>query len=113
MIIQILQIIAIIGTILVGLFSLFNPKKIEGFTGIKPMGARGVVEVRSIFGAVFIGLGVSALLLDPAVSYPFLGIVYLSIAAVRLISTILDRSFESSNLISLGSEIVFGIIMVF
>lgn len=41
-----------------------------------------------------------------------LGIAYLTIAAVRLISMIVDKSVVSSNVISLAFEIVFGIILV-
>jgi hypothetical protein len=109
---KILQIIAVVGTILTGLLSLVAPAKIEGFTGIHPIGGRGITEIRSIFGALFIGLGIAALLLDKAVAYPMLGIMYLAIAVVRAISMVLDRSVERSNVISLVAEIVFGVTLV-
>lgn len=109
---KILQIIAIIGTILTGLLSLVVPTKIEGFTGIHPIGGRGITEIRAIFGALFIGLGIAAFLLDKAVAYPMLGIMYLTIAVVRAISMLLDKSIENSNVISLAIEIVIGVILV-
>ncbi len=112
MLLTILQIIAVIGTILTGLFSLIAPTKIEGFTGIRPVGGRGITEIRSIFGAVFIGLGIAALLLDTSVSYPMLGITFLTIGIVRLPSMFIDRSVEQSNIISFVIEIVFGIILL-
>jgi hypothetical protein len=112
MFINILQIIAVIGTILTGLFALFAPTKIEGFTGIRPIGGRGITEIRSVFGGLFIGLGLAAVLLDTTVTYPMLGIMYFAIGAVRAVSMITDKSVESSNLISLVVEIVFGIILV-
>jgi hypothetical protein len=112
MILNILQIVAIIGTILTGLFSLLAPTKIQGFTGIKPVGGRGITEVRSIFGGLFIGLGLAAFLLDSAVTYPLIGIVYFAIGAVRAVSMFIDKSIEQSNIISLVVEIVFGIILV-
>jgi hypothetical protein len=109
---KILQIIAVIGTILTGLLSLLAPTKIEGFTGIHPVGGRGITEIRAIFGALFIGLGIAAFLLDKAVAYPMLGIMYLTIAVVRAVSMLLDRSIENSNVISLVIEIVIGVILV-
>ena len=112
MLLTILQVIAVIGTILTGLYSLIVPTKIEGFTGIRPVGGRGITEIRSIFGAVFIGLGIAAFILDPAVAYPMLGITYLAIAAVRLPSMFLDRSVEQSNIISVVVEIAFGVILL-
>lgn len=109
---KILQIISVIGTILTGLLSLIAPTKIEGFTGIHPVGGRGITEIRAIFGALFIGLGIAAFVLDKAVAYPMLGIMYLSIAVVRAISMLLDKSIDNSNVISLVIEIVIGIILV-
>jgi len=109
---KILQIIAVIATILTGLLSLLAPTKIEGFTGIHPVGGRGITEIRAIFGALFIGLGIAAFLLDKAVAYPMLGITYLAIAVVRAVSMFLDNSIENSNVISLAIEIVIGVILV-
>jgi len=109
---KILQIIAVIATILTGLLSLVAPTKIEGFTGIHPVGGRGITEIRAIFGALFIGLGIAAFLLDKAVAYPMLGIMYLAIAVVRAVSMLLDKSIENSNIISLAIEIVIGVILV-
>ena len=111
MLLKILQIIAIIGTILTGLFALIAPTKIQGFTGINPIGGRGISEIRAIFGGLFIGLGLAALLLDTTVAYPMLGITYFAIGAVRAVSIFIDKSFEQSNLISLAIEIIFGIIL--
>jgi hypothetical protein len=112
MFLTILQIIAVIGTILTGLFALLAPTRIQGFTGIQPVGGRGITEVRAVFGGLFIGLGLAALLLDTAVSYPLLGWMYLAIGAVRAVSMFADKSVERSNLISLVVEIVFGVILV-
>ena len=41
-----------------------------------------------------------------------LGIGYLAIAAARAVSIAFDKSYAQSNLISLGIEIVLGIILV-
>jgi hypothetical protein len=109
---KVLQIIAVIGTILTGLLSLLVPTKIEGFTGIKPVGGRGITEIRAVFGGLFIGLGIAAFLLDTTITFPMLGIMYLAIGTVRVLSMFLDRSIMRSNLISLLVEIIFGVLLV-
>jgi hypothetical protein len=112
MIVHILQIIAAIATILTGLYSLLKPAAITGFTGLQPVGGRGITEIRSILGGVFIALGTVPLALNSPDAYLMLGITYLVIALVRGVSIIIDKSAVSSNIISLVVEIVFGIILV-
>jgi hypothetical protein len=109
---KILQIIAVISTILTGLVSLVWPLKVQGFTGLTASGGRGITEIRAILGALFIGLGLAVFLLGTRETYQMLGIMYLAIAAVRAVSIVVDKSPEQSNLISLGAEIVLGIILV-
>ena len=112
MIVQILQIIAAVGTILTGLYSLLKPAAVTGFTGLRPEGARGITEIRAILGGLFIALGAVPLVLNSPIAYLMLGIAYLAIGLVRAISMFMDKSVVSSNLISLAVEIVFGIILV-
>jgi hypothetical protein len=111
-ILKILQIIAVIGTILTGMLSLFWPKMAEGFTGLTAPGGRGITEIRSILGALFIGLGIAVFVLGTREVYQMLGIMYLAIGAVRAISMVIDKSIEQSNIISLIVEIIFGVILV-
>ena len=73
---------------------------------------RGVSEIRSIFGGLFIGLGIAPLILGTA-AFRMLGLSYLAIAAARGFSTAFDRSYDRSNIISLIIEIVFGIVLIF
>ena len=112
MIIQILHIITAIATILTGVFSLLKPAAITGFTGLQPVGGRGITEIRSILGGLFIALGAFPLVLNSPVAYLMLGITYLAIGLVRAVSMFMDKSVVQSNVISLAVEIVFGIILV-
>ena len=112
MIIKTLQLIAVIATILTGLVSLVNPHGIQGFTGLTAPGGRGITEIRSILGGLFIGLGIAVLLLGTRETYQMLGIMYLAIGVVRFVSIFLDKSSVQSNWISLVIEIIFGIILV-
>ena len=108
---RILQLVSALATIGIGFFALVKPKSIQNFTGIKAVGPRGVTEIRSIFGALFIALGTGVILLN---QYLLLGVIYLSIAVVRIIAMlILDKSTaESSNLISFLSEVVMGVLLI-
>lgn len=112
MILTVLKIIAAVGTIATGLVSLIRPTAVTGFTGLSVTGPRGITEIRSILGALFVALGATPLLLNVPATYQMLGITYLVIGFVRLVSMIVDKSVESSNVISLIAEVVFGVILI-
>ena len=111
-VLQMLKIIAAIATIATGALSLFAPQSVFGFTGLSAPGPRGITEIRAVLGGLFIGVGLAPLLLKAPAAYRMLGIMYLAIAIARAVSIVVDKSFEQSNFISLGVEIVFGIILV-
>ena len=111
-IIQILKIIAAIGTILTGVVSLVWPSKVQGFTGLTANGGRGITEIRTILGALFVALGAAALYFNIPATYQMLGITYLTMAIIRGISIFVDKSAEPSNIISVVAELAFGIILV-
>lgn len=112
MLLQILKYVAVIATLLTGLVSLIWPLNVQGFTGLTAPGGRGITEIRSILGALFIGLGIAVFLLGTRETYQMLGIMYLAIGVVRAVSMFLDKSVEQSNIISLVVEIIFGVILV-
>ena len=109
---KILQITAVIATVLTGMVSLIWPRNVQGFTGLTAPGGRGITEIRSILGALFIGLGIAVFLLGTSEVYQMLGIMYLAIGVVRAVSMVIDKSIEQSNIISVVVEIIFGIILV-
>ena len=113
MILEILKIVACVGTIGTGLLAAIRPSVVPGFTGLETTGPRGVTEIRSIFGGLFIGVGAFPLVAAAPAAFVMLGVMYLAIAAVRLVSMLVDGSLnEASNLISLAVEIVFGVILI-
>ena len=111
-ILKILQLVAVILTIVTGIVSLVWPRSVQGFTGLTAPDGRGITEIRSILGGLFIGLGIAVLVLATRETYQMLGIMYLAIAAVRAVSIFVDKSSVHSNWISLATEIVIGIILV-
>jgi hypothetical protein len=112
MTIRTLQIIAAIGTIVTGLVSLIRPRSVQGFTGLRAEGGRGITEIRAVLGGFFVALGTVPLILDAAAAYQMLGIAYLVVAGVRAVSMFIDKSVVQSNIISLVAEIVLGVILV-
>ena len=109
---EILKIAVGIATILTGAVSLFWPLKVRGFTGLDVNGGRGITEIRAVLGGFFVGLGAAVILLNDPAAYMTLGIAYLVVAAVRFIFMFVDKSIERSNVISVITEIIMGIILV-
>ena len=112
MILQILKIVAALATVATGALALFAPRSTFGFTGLTAPGPRGITEIRAVLGGLFIGLGLAPFILKHPAAYQMLGIAYLAIFAVRLVSLFVDRSFEQSNYISLAVEIALGVILI-
>ncbi|HEY60157.1 MAG TPA: hypothetical protein G4N92_05690 [Anaerolineae bacterium] len=112
MFLQLLKYAINIATVITGVVSLFWPLKVQEFTGLTVNGGRGVTEIRTILGALFIGLGVAAQIYNQKQTYAMLGIVYLVMALVRGVSIIVDKSAVSSNIISFSTELIFGLILM-
>jgi hypothetical protein len=109
---NILKIVAVIVTLLTGLYSMVWPKKIKGFTGLEASSPRAITEIRAVMGGTFIGLGIAALVFPTVEVYMMLGIAYAAIAGIRAISMVVDKSIVRSNVISLATEVVLVIILV-
>src|SRR5512137_1657657 len=110
-ILTILKIIAALATAATGLLAFVKPDATYGFIGLNADGARGVSEIRAVFGGLFIALGLAPLFLG-ATAYQMLGVGYLAIAVARTFSIVFDKSYAQSNIISLAIEIVFGVMLV-
>jgi hypothetical protein len=107
----ILKTIICILTAATGVFSLLLPNSTVSFTGLQPVGGRGISEIRAVLGGLFIALGIAPLMIKGD-TFKMLGWVYLGIALVRVVSIFFDHSSVQSNWISLAVEIIFGIILV-
>jgi hypothetical protein len=110
-ILLVLKIMAALATVATGLLALVRPSAAYGFTGLSAAGPRGVSEIRAVFGGLFIGLGLAPFFLGTA-AYTMLGIGYLAIAAARMFSIVFDQSYAQSNWISLGIEVVLGVVLI-
>lgn len=109
---HILHIIAAVATIATGLYALVRPKAVTPFTGLQATGPRGITEIRAVLGGFFVGLGIAPLLCNSADMYLMLGLAYLVVAVVRAASILLDKSWTSSNIISLAVEVILGVVLM-
>ena len=109
---NILHIIAALGTIATGIFSLIKHLTVREFTGLEAPGGRGITESRAVLGGFFVALGAAPLIFNSADMYLMLGIAYLGLAAARLVLMFVDKSLVQSNYIRLATEVVLGIILV-
>ena len=112
MVLNILKIIAAVATLATGAYALVRPTAVYGFTGLEASGPRGITEIRAVLGGAFIGLGAAALILRLPASYMTVGIMYLAIAAVRVVSIFVDKSAVQSNWVSLAVEVALGVVLV-
>jgi hypothetical protein len=111
MILQYLQYLACILTVVAGAFALLAPEKAVSLTGLVPKGGRGLTEIRCVMGGLYIALGVTPFFLG-SIAFMMLGIGYLAIGLVRLVSIFIDKSGTQSNWMSLALELVLGVILV-
>ncbi len=112
MLLSLLRYAVLAATVASGLVLLVRPESVSGFTGLAPDSARGVTEIRSAMGGVFIALGLAPLFLKTPAER-VLGLVYLAIAAVRAPFMFADGSAgEQSNWISLAFEVVAAAILL-
>lgn len=111
MILQYLQYIACIITIIAGLYALYQPEKAVALAGLVPKGGRGLTEIRSSMGALYVALGVTPFFLGE-VAFTVLGIAYLAIAVIRLVSIYVDKSSTPSNWTSFALELACGVVLV-
>jgi hypothetical protein len=107
----VLKYAAVIVTILTGVYSLLQPKKIKDFTGLEASSPRAITEIRAVMGGTFIGLGIAAIIFPIPEVYKTLAITYAAIAVIRGISMVTDRSLVKSNVISLLTELVLVVIL--
>jgi hypothetical protein len=87
------------------------PRRVWFYRPERP-GPRGITEIRAVLGGAFIGLGAAPFILQVPQAYLVLGITYLVIAATLIGGMIVDKSVARSNIISLATEIVLGVVLV-
>lgn len=75
---------------LFGLGALMRPTSL-GAIGISADSALGTSEIRSVFGGMFVALGVACLITREPVVFGVVGAAWLADVAVRVVSVVVDR----------------------
>jgi len=107
-----IKVIAAVATMAFGAMSIVSPSAAERFTGLTAAGPRGISEIGAVLGGLFVGLAIAVLIYRTPTAFGTLGIGYLAIAFVRAASIFADRAGTPSNWLSLGFEVVFGILLL-
>ena len=97
---------------LLGGAALLFPKTIAAFVGIQPIAPVGISEIRSTLGSFFLGLGATCLWLQSADAFTVLGVASLGAAAVRLLSSLFDRSVTIKNIGGVVAEALLGVLFL-
>ena len=106
---DILNIIFALLSIGLGCFGWLAPKYTMGAVDLTDGGTTmGMSEVRASAGALFVGMGVGALLLGGPIAYAMLGFCWLGAAIGRLTSVALDGQTRT-KCIYFGVEVFVGI----
>jgi hypothetical protein len=87
-----------------GLMGVFAPRVAANFVRIAPTGTTGISEVRATYGGVFLGLGLTALIVQQPTLFTAIGVGFGLAALVRLVSVWLDNSREPYNLAGIAFE---------
>jgi len=91
-------------TFALGVLGVVRPLAAAKWVGIEPIGTLGVSEVRATYGGLFTALGLCALVSQSPLVFTVVGLGWAGIAAGRLVSVWVDRSFAPKNLGGLAME---------
>jgi hypothetical protein len=95
--IQIINSVGSAFSVLLGILGLFSPRTTAKFVGITAGEERGKSEIRATYGGVFLGIGVTALVLQDASVFTALGIGWLCAAVARIFGILVDKEFHKLN----------------
>lgn len=110
---EILNVVGAVVTVVMGCLGLFAPEQARAFTQLESPTPSAFGEFRATFGGLFVGLGVTTLVLDSDDAYLVLGIGWLATAAGRVLSIVADPDGrDSRNVQSLGLEGVIAALLL-
>lgn len=95
-----------------GLMGVFAPRLAAYFVRIAALGTTGISEIRATYGGVFLGLGLTALMVQHPAIYFALGIGFGLAALVRLASVWLDNSKEPYNFAGIAFESLIAVFLL-
>jgi len=100
------HIYAVVITIKNGLFSVLKPAWIKNASLIGPTSPRAKTEIRSIWGGLYLGLGVAGLVFPVPEVYRTIAIVYITSNLIRAALMVIRRSFTKSIFQTITYELI-------
>ena len=91
-----------------GLLGACAPRRAALFVSVEPKGRTGVSEMRATYGGLFLGMGLTGLLLQDKAAFAVAAACWCGAAVLRAVSVFLDQNFYSKNLRAIGVEGVIG-----
>ncbi|MFD0916503.1 DUF4345 family protein [Pseudahrensia aquimaris] len=108
-----LNIIAMLATIGFGMIGWLKPRytmeKLDLKTGDSTL---GLSEIRAANGALFVGLGIGAIVISLPIAFVMVGCAYAGAAIGRLTSIIVDKSGQSISLSFFAAEVALAVFLV-
>lgn len=112
--IEIINVLAILATVGFGLIGWLAPSytmdKLD--LAAKPGSTLGFSEIRAASGALFVGLGIGALVIGAPWGYAMMGFGYLGAATGRITSIIIDNSGQKVSWSFFAAESALGLWLV-
>jgi hypothetical protein len=103
--IDILNVIAALVTVVFGLFGFIAPRYTANTLDLAPTNSTmGLSEMRASVGGLFVVSGLAALCLDAPLAYAMVGFAYAGAAAGRVVSLFLDKPPMKKLLVFGGIE---------
>jgi hypothetical protein len=109
-----LNILAALGTIGFGLFGWLKPNDTLSFLGLQPADSTGLgkSEVRAASGALWVFVGLGAMVIGTPTAYLMLGLVYVGAAVGRLTAILVDKATSGKPLMFFAVEATFAAVLV-
>ena len=95
-------------SIVLGVVALLSPETLARQTGLAADGPLGRSELRALFGGVFIGIGIAALLLGSPAAHLVGAAAFLGGAAAKLLSAALERGVLPAAVPGLLFDVLLG-----
>lgn len=111
--IDILNILLALFSIVLGGFGWLAPRYTMDLLDLRPDGSTmGVSEIRAASGALFIGLGLGAIILNEPMAYAMVGCAWGGAAIGRLTSIIADAAPTRQTYVFFGFEVVVAALLL-
>ena len=95
-----------------GLAGLIKPNIVATRVGLQAINSMGVMEVRCMFGGLFIGLAATCLVTENPFCYLAFSSVWLGGSAAKYLSILIDRPPVKAALLSASFDLFIGLALV-